>query len=287
MLPVVVHLRRVHPDHQPAECAASYRRRCSRSRTSRTASTWRRSTARSPARSQEQTCSCWPRGYSGRERSRLGASAGYRASRPRERPGGRRTLPVSTSLREGGETKPGSRLRSPAGLRPQSDRALDQDGRLAGDCGRLGARKRARGGPRRALVARGDVLWLELEDEGRRPVVLLPGRSAAATTKRRRSSRHAHDSRDRDRGRDRTGRRHAGRLRSQPRQPPHGAAGASHAGDYDAGRGDGSRLPRAGPRHRMRYLTRGGARGDRATSNRMGHRRAPVARTPVKHTQTP
>lgn len=35
------------------------------------------------------------------------------------------------------------------------------------------AGQRARGDPRRAVVARGEVRWLELEDEGRRPVVVL------------------------------------------------------------------------------------------------------------------
>jgi mRNA interferase MazF len=37
----------------------------------------------------------------------------------------------------------------------------------------VGARERTRGDPRRALVARGEVAWLELEQEGRRPVVVL------------------------------------------------------------------------------------------------------------------
>jgi mRNA-degrading endonuclease toxin of MazEF toxin-antitoxin module len=37
----------------------------------------------------------------------------------------------------------------------------------------VGARERARSDPRRALVARGEVAWLELEQEGRRPVVVL------------------------------------------------------------------------------------------------------------------
>jgi mRNA interferase MazF len=37
----------------------------------------------------------------------------------------------------------------------------------------LGACERARSYPRRALVARGQVAWLELEQEGRRPVVVL------------------------------------------------------------------------------------------------------------------
>jgi mRNA interferase MazF len=36
----------------------------------------------------------------------------------------------------------------------------------------VGARERARSDPRRALVARGEVAWLELEQEGRRPVVV-------------------------------------------------------------------------------------------------------------------
>ena len=37
----------------------------------------------------------------------------------------------------------------------------------------MGVSQRARGDPRRALVARGEVTWLELEQEGRRPVVVL------------------------------------------------------------------------------------------------------------------
>jgi len=37
----------------------------------------------------------------------------------------------------------------------------------------VGARERTRSDPRRALVARGEVAWLELEQEGRRPVVVL------------------------------------------------------------------------------------------------------------------
>lgn len=37
----------------------------------------------------------------------------------------------------------------------------------------MGARQRTRGGSRRAAVARGEVRWLELEQEGRRPVVVL------------------------------------------------------------------------------------------------------------------
>jgi mRNA interferase MazF len=37
----------------------------------------------------------------------------------------------------------------------------------------VGARERPRGDPRRALVARGEVCWLELPEEGRRPVCVL------------------------------------------------------------------------------------------------------------------
>ena len=37
----------------------------------------------------------------------------------------------------------------------------------------MGARERARSDPRRVLVVRGEVCWLELEQEGRRPVVVL------------------------------------------------------------------------------------------------------------------
>ena len=37
----------------------------------------------------------------------------------------------------------------------------------------MGARERARSNPRRTLVNRGQVAWLELEQEGRRPVVVL------------------------------------------------------------------------------------------------------------------
>jgi mRNA interferase MazF len=35
------------------------------------------------------------------------------------------------------------------------------------------AGQRARGNPRRAVVGRGEIRWLEMEDEGRRPVVVL------------------------------------------------------------------------------------------------------------------
>ena len=45
----------------------------------------------------------------------------------------------------------------------------------------MGARERARGDPRRALVARGEVVWLELEQEGRRPVVVLTRDEAIST----------------------------------------------------------------------------------------------------------
>jgi mRNA interferase MazF len=37
----------------------------------------------------------------------------------------------------------------------------------------VGARECTRSDPRGALVARGEVAWLELEQEGRRPVVVL------------------------------------------------------------------------------------------------------------------
>lgn len=37
----------------------------------------------------------------------------------------------------------------------------------------MGARERARSDPRRVLVVRAEVCWLELEQEGRRPVVVL------------------------------------------------------------------------------------------------------------------
>lgn len=47
----------------------------------------------------------------------------------------------------------------------------------------MGRRERARGDPRRALVARGEVRWLELEDEGRRPVVVLTRNEAIPTLK--------------------------------------------------------------------------------------------------------
>lgn len=50
---------------------------------------------------------------------------------------------------------------------------MDWRGGNRRDRGRLGDRERARSDPRRALVARGDVAWLELEQEGRRPVVVL------------------------------------------------------------------------------------------------------------------
>ena len=37
----------------------------------------------------------------------------------------------------------------------------------------MGRGQRARGDPRRALVVRGGVYWLELEEEGRRPVCVI------------------------------------------------------------------------------------------------------------------
>lgn len=45
----------------------------------------------------------------------------------------------------------------------------------------VGPDQRPRGSPRRALVARGSVFWLELELEGRRPVCVLT-RDAAIPT---------------------------------------------------------------------------------------------------------
>ncbi len=47
----------------------------------------------------------------------------------------------------------------------------------------MGRRERARGDPQRALVARGEVGWLELEDEGRRLVVVLTRDEAVPTLK--------------------------------------------------------------------------------------------------------
>lgn len=37
----------------------------------------------------------------------------------------------------------------------------------------MGPRERPTSRPRGALVARGDIAWLELEEEGRRPVLVL------------------------------------------------------------------------------------------------------------------
>jgi len=45
----------------------------------------------------------------------------------------------------------------------------------------VGSVERARGNPRRALVGRGGVFWLELESEGRRPVCVLTRDEAIPT----------------------------------------------------------------------------------------------------------
>ncbi len=42
----------------------------------------------------------------------------------------------------------------------------------------MGRGERAPGDPRRALVTRGGVYWLELEDEGRRPVCVITRQQA-------------------------------------------------------------------------------------------------------------
>jgi hypothetical protein len=79
------------------------------------------------------------------------------------------------------------------------------------------------------LVARGELAWLELEQEGRRPVVVLTRDEAiprlrnivvALVTRTIPGARH--------RGTGRTSRRDARRLVHQPRQPPHRSTLAAH-----------------------------------------------------------